>query len=619
MRVQQNPHAHFHALFTAKFDRIWRASLSYTKNEPDARDLSQEICLRLYQRIGQLKDPQAFDAWLSVLIQTTALNFLKKDQRHRLGHESLDTLNSELDTWNKEADSPAGHKQLSSPEVGPEQSFDLQEARTLLHHLIAGLSAPQSEVLQLYYFAGLSMEEIAQTCKLPAGTVATRLHRARIALRKRLQAYNQQHEEAPLTLGSLQESTVGVSAALGALSGITDEIGTELLGVGSLGAGSGVLGSGALGAGSEVLGSGARALGAGSGARALPPGNVLAQSPQLRREVWRALVREGRAQSGGLPAPKTPAAEVLKAPLQALSGKQIAALAATAVLGVGGASYFALRRSKPERPPVTALSVPPEATVHETESPSPLPQDLPPETTITASEEVAQPEAKAPAPKAAPASAPTPVAKPQASKPPKAAVKPKAAAKSKPTPKPEPKPTPVPVPERTLARGDQVLAGSQGGASLSWTVVALDESFCVLLSNSVLATSAFRQDMSATDVGLWAASDARQALRSLDTSLHLAASLPASALRAQEGGIALGLMSASQKSTWQLSAKDLAIGSPWWLSDGGGEGQALLADAQGALCFDATSKTVGLRPYIEINRSKVTEAFDETQGNFSLR
>jgi RNA polymerase sigma-70 factor (ECF subfamily) len=117
----------------------------------NAEDATQDTLLSVFRNLGDLRRPEALASWVATIARREAL-------RHRYAR-SGDPLPDEL---------PAA------------QSTDRLE----LHEALASLTVTQREVLLLRDLSGLSESETAALLELPRGTVKSRLHRARQALRE---------------------------------------------------------------------------------------------------------------------------------------------------------------------------------------------------------------------------------------------------------------------------------------------------------------------------------------------------------------------------------------------------------------------------------------------------
>lgn len=76
--------------------------------------------------------------------------------------------------------------ELSEPGAGPEQALEIAERDRELKHALAALNASRREIIVLRDYLDLSYAEIAEVLDIAPGTVMSRLHRARLALKEEL-------------------------------------------------------------------------------------------------------------------------------------------------------------------------------------------------------------------------------------------------------------------------------------------------------------------------------------------------------------------------------------------------------------------------------------------------
>ena len=127
-------------------------------NEADAWDVVQKTWVRVLGGIEKLDDPGSLVPWLYQIARHTALT-----------HARLRDPPVEL---------PA-----EVPDPGAADPADFGDAERV-HHGLVRLSLPHREVLTLFFLADLGVEQIAEVLGVPTGTVKSRLHYAKLALRK---------------------------------------------------------------------------------------------------------------------------------------------------------------------------------------------------------------------------------------------------------------------------------------------------------------------------------------------------------------------------------------------------------------------------------------------------
>lgn len=128
--------------------------------EADAWDLLQQTWLKVLGGIARLKEPRQLAPWLYRIARNTAIDHGKMRSQERERLEELPAVDSEDD-----------------PGLG---SFDDVEQ---LHHGLLRLAAVHREVLTLFFLESMTVEQVAHVLGVPPGTVKSRLHHAKRALR----------------------------------------------------------------------------------------------------------------------------------------------------------------------------------------------------------------------------------------------------------------------------------------------------------------------------------------------------------------------------------------------------------------------------------------------------
>ena len=147
-------------------NRLYAAALLLCKNAADAEELVFRTFERAVARIGQYEPKGEFFSWLYVIM----LNFLRMDLRKN---------EPEIISVGSPQDLP---EVLDAKLAEALSSVDAETVRAAVRNL-PGI---QSEVLVLRFLEGRSMEEISAMIGIPVGTVKSRLHHAKAALRDAL-------------------------------------------------------------------------------------------------------------------------------------------------------------------------------------------------------------------------------------------------------------------------------------------------------------------------------------------------------------------------------------------------------------------------------------------------
>jgi RNA polymerase sigma-70 factor (ECF subfamily) len=149
--------------------RMWERPLFYylrrlATSEADTWDLLQETWLKVVRSIGSLRDPRALPAFLYTTARHTAISRLRR-------------LQSEAAT--------VGGTDFEDVEETDDGLADFENAEQV-HHALDQLPLAQREALALFFLQDLSLDEIANLLEVPIGTVKSRLHYGKLALRKAL-------------------------------------------------------------------------------------------------------------------------------------------------------------------------------------------------------------------------------------------------------------------------------------------------------------------------------------------------------------------------------------------------------------------------------------------------
>jgi RNA polymerase sigma-70 factor (ECF subfamily) len=159
-------------------DRACRLATRITGNAQDAEEAVQDALLSVIRKIDTFRGDSAFGSWLFRIVTNAATS-----RRRRGADVSLNDLLPVLDEhgrhvapiadWSKSVDDPVHQTEL----------------RMALCSAILELPADYRTVVLLRDVEGLSHPEIAETLGLTVSNVKARVHRARLFLRKRLEAH----------------------------------------------------------------------------------------------------------------------------------------------------------------------------------------------------------------------------------------------------------------------------------------------------------------------------------------------------------------------------------------------------------------------------------------------
>jgi RNA polymerase sigma-70 factor, ECF subfamily len=168
--MEPNELGRFEAIVLPHLDAAYTLARYLTRHEHDAQDVVQDAYLRALKYFEGFRGTEASDgrAWLLAIVRNTAFTWRR---RYRRESEFDEQLHSE-----------------SVAEVHPEAALLGASARESLHQALDRLPPEFREVIVLRELQGLSYKEIGEVTGVPAGTVMSRLSRARSRLQRALYA-----------------------------------------------------------------------------------------------------------------------------------------------------------------------------------------------------------------------------------------------------------------------------------------------------------------------------------------------------------------------------------------------------------------------------------------------
>jgi len=175
-RARSGDAAAFAVLVDARLDRCYRLAWSILSNDADAADATQDALVSAWRQLPRLRDSAAFDGWLNRIVANAAL----MARRHRVRLREVSVR-------------PA-HPGDETPQPEPRQDA---HARTEMDELVDNdaigrafdrLRPQDRMILVLHHVEERPVAEIARSLGIPVGTAKWRLHAARGALEKAMEA-----------------------------------------------------------------------------------------------------------------------------------------------------------------------------------------------------------------------------------------------------------------------------------------------------------------------------------------------------------------------------------------------------------------------------------------------
>jgi RNA polymerase sigma-70 factor (ECF subfamily) len=181
-KLRERDERAFRELVDTYGDRVFSLTYRMLNNRAEAEDLAQEVFITVFKSIEQFRGDSKFSTWLYRVTANHCKNRIKYlARRHERG-------TSEFDDGVDHNDDDGGDGPMVAPKPSPRPDRQLEgaEMQIVLQHAIAELDDEQRILVVLRDIEDLSYDEICAITDLPEGTVKSRLHRARLALRKKL-------------------------------------------------------------------------------------------------------------------------------------------------------------------------------------------------------------------------------------------------------------------------------------------------------------------------------------------------------------------------------------------------------------------------------------------------
>ena len=161
-------------------DQLYSAAWRMTRNSSDAEDLVQETYVKAFRSFRQFQEGTNLKAWLFRILTNTYINIYRKNQRDL----KVDPT-EQIEDWQMERAERHTSGGLRSAETEALENLP----NTVISEALASIPQEYSHAVYLADVEGFSYKEIAEIEDIPTGTVMSRLHRGRKALREILEEY----------------------------------------------------------------------------------------------------------------------------------------------------------------------------------------------------------------------------------------------------------------------------------------------------------------------------------------------------------------------------------------------------------------------------------------------
>ena len=161
--------------------KIYGLSFHLTRNQMDAQDVTQEVLLTLFRKINMFQGKSAFSSWVYRIAVNAS--YMKLRSKKKEPNVSIDEL---MPSFNS-----AGFQQekIQDWSENTESLLFTKETRDVINKAVDLLPEKEKVVFLLRDVEGISSEKAGEILDLTVPAVKSRLHRARLFLRKKLSNY----------------------------------------------------------------------------------------------------------------------------------------------------------------------------------------------------------------------------------------------------------------------------------------------------------------------------------------------------------------------------------------------------------------------------------------------
>lgn len=169
----------FSALVLRHQGQIFNVCYRMLGNAAEAEDIAQDVFVKAFIAIGSFRGDSAIGTWLYRI----AVNLCKNRLKY-LGRRSYNSTADISDVPERTYSESGTARTVGEPAARPDQVFEGNRAETRVQQALASLDEAFRELLVLRDIQGLTYAEVVHITGLAEGTVKSRLHRARAALRR---------------------------------------------------------------------------------------------------------------------------------------------------------------------------------------------------------------------------------------------------------------------------------------------------------------------------------------------------------------------------------------------------------------------------------------------------
>lgn len=180
--INNNQEITFEEVYSDCSTKILNLAYRFTSDGEQARDLTQDIFIKVFQNLKNFKGESSAFTWVYRIAVNHILNYLKKEKRRKF-IQLIDKNVKEAIT------EEAGSRTLITNNPSSSQILEDEERSRIVKSIIDELPPKYRVPFILYKYEGMSYKEIAESLEISLSSVETRIYRARKQLIAKLEPW----------------------------------------------------------------------------------------------------------------------------------------------------------------------------------------------------------------------------------------------------------------------------------------------------------------------------------------------------------------------------------------------------------------------------------------------
>ena len=174
----------FQQLYSETYKSAYHTASLLLNNPDDIEDVLQNVYIKAYKKLSELKNPESFESWLKSIVENESKNYIKKERR----------INAPIVLLKDESD--IGTDEWRQPV--PQEYMEREDLRNSVSEILDTLSPEVRACIVLFYYEQRSLKEISEILEIPLGTVKTRLYYGKKRIEK---AFDKLRKKDPTLYG----------------------------------------------------------------------------------------------------------------------------------------------------------------------------------------------------------------------------------------------------------------------------------------------------------------------------------------------------------------------------------------------------------------------------------